>query len=82
VGSARTEDPVDVFRAAPLLAALRDRDELGGKCRVCEYRDGCGGSRARAHALTGDAFAADPACAWIPACWEARAEHGERQYGT
>ena len=27
---------------------------LKGKCGVCEFRDVCGGSRARAYALTGD----------------------------
>jgi radical SAM protein with 4Fe4S-binding SPASM domain len=82
IGNARREDVVDAFRGAPLLGALRDRDRLGGKCRVCEYREGCGGSRARAYALTGDAFSADPACAYIPAAWEARAGDGARQYGT
>lgn len=82
VGNARVDDPVETFRTDVLLEALRAREELGGKCVVCEYREGCGGSRARAHALTGDAFAADPACAYIPAAWEAGAHQGTRQYGT
>ena len=82
LGNARQDDLVEVFREAMLLRALRDREELGGKCMVCEFREVCGGSRARAWALTGDAFTADPACAYIPAAWERRAGKGARQYGT
>jgi radical SAM protein with 4Fe4S-binding SPASM domain len=50
--------------AQPLLRALRDRTgRLTGRCRVCPYLAACGGgSRARAEALTGDPWAADPAC--------------------
>jgi MoaA/NifB/PqqE/SkfB family radical SAM enzyme len=29
----------------------------------------CGGSRARAYALTGDALASDPLCAYVPKGW-------------
>lgn len=32
----------------------------------CELRDVCGGSRSRAFAATGDAFAEDPLCAYDP----------------
>jgi hypothetical protein len=39
---------------------------LGGKCGVCEYRQVCGGCRARAFALEGDILAADPSCAYEP----------------
>lgn len=48
----------------PLLAALRDRARrLTGRCRACRYLALCGGgSRARAEALTGDPWAADPGC--------------------
>jgi AdoMet-dependent heme synthase len=46
---------------------LRDSDNLHGKCGRCEYRDLCGGSRARAWAMTGDVFGADPLCAYQPA---------------
>lgn len=55
------------YRDAPLFRALRDPGQLGGKCGHCEYRDLCGGSRARAWALTGDPLAADPTCAYVPA---------------
>jgi radical SAM protein len=65
-GNVRTEDLVAVYRDAPLFRALRDPARLAGRCGVCEYRDRCGGSRARAFAATGDPLAEDPGCAWQP----------------
>lgn len=66
-GNIRQVDLVETYRKAPLFVALRDKNLLKGKCGVCEYRDVCGGSRARAFALTGDYLASDPSCAHIPA---------------
>jgi AdoMet-dependent heme synthase len=57
---------VDVYRRSRLFRALRDPRRLGGKCGVCPFRALCGGSRARAFAVTGDVLAADPACAYEP----------------
>ena len=65
-GNVRTDDLVAVYRDAPLFRALRDPDRLGGRCGVCEYRERCGGSRARAYAATGDPLAEDPGCIWQP----------------
>jgi radical SAM protein with 4Fe4S-binding SPASM domain len=45
---------------------LKDRSNLKGKCGVCEYREICGGCRTRAEIYTGDLFASDPACAYVP----------------
>lgn len=58
---------VDVYQNSPVFRALRDVDALGGKCGCCEYRRICGGSRARAYALTGDYLAEEPSCAYLPA---------------
>lgn len=58
---------IDVYQANPTFQALRDGDRLKGKCGVCEYRHICGGSRARAYAITGDPLAAEPDCVYIPA---------------
>ena len=66
-GNVRTEDPIDVYRRAPLFVALRDPDGFAGKCGRCEYRHVCGGSRARAFAATGDPLGTDPLCAYEPA---------------
>lgn len=66
-GNVRSEDPVSIYRDSPLFRQLRDPDALRGKCRRCEYREVCGGSRARAFAMTGDVLAADPSCPYQPA---------------
>jgi radical SAM protein with 4Fe4S-binding SPASM domain len=57
---------VKVYQRSALFGALRDADRLGGKCGACEFRNLCGGSRARAFALTGDPLAAEPDCAYVP----------------
>lgn len=56
-----------IYRNAPLFKDLRDSFKLKGKCKVCEFREVCGGSRARALAVTGDAFAQEPCCVYQPA---------------
>ena len=68
-GNVRTDDLVDVYRSHELFRSLRDRDRLKGKCGVCEFRSVCGGSRARAYAMTGDPLEADPLCAYVPHRW-------------
>ncbi|MEA2492003.1 MAG: AdoMet-dependent heme synthase [Acidobacteriota bacterium] len=65
-GNVKHERLADIYRESPLFVALRDPDNLHGKCGRCEYRDLCGGSRARAWAMTGDVFASDPLCAYQP----------------
>ena len=41
---------------------LRDMDQLRGACGHCTFRWACGGSRARAYAMTGDVMETDPFC--------------------
>jgi len=55
-----------VYRSSPLFVALRDSTNLKGRCRVCHYRESCGGSRSRAFAEFGDPLEEDPACAYAP----------------
>ncbi len=55
-----------IYREHPLMQRLRDPDALGGKCGQCEFRRVCGGSRARAFAVYGEALAEEPACAYEP----------------
>jgi radical SAM protein len=57
---------VAVYQRSPIFRALRDADRLEGKCRACEYRHICGGSRARAYAVTGNPFAQEPDCNFLP----------------
>lgn len=69
-GNVRERHPADIYQNHPLFISLRDSDALGGKCGVCEFRNVCGGSRARAYGVHGDPFAADPACPYIPPRWK------------
>jgi radical SAM protein with 4Fe4S-binding SPASM domain len=54
------------LQTSELTVKLRDRSNLKGKCGVCEFRENCGGCRTRAEIYTGDLFASDPACAYVP----------------
>ena len=68
-GNVRTEDVIDVYRTSAVFRILRDADSLGGKCGVCPFGRVCGGSRARAYAMTGEMTASDPLCAYEPREW-------------
>lgn len=57
---------VEIYQRSPLLQALRDPYRLEGKCHDCEFRKICGGSRARAYAVTGNPFAEEPDCGYEP----------------
>lgn len=61
--------PVDVYQNSPVFLALRDPTQLKGKCGACNFKTVCGGSRARAYAVTRDYLAAEPDCAYIPPGW-------------
>lgn len=65
-GNVREAPLAAIYRDSALFRRLRDRSQLKGKCGHCEFTDVCGGSRARAWALTGDELAEDPTCAYIP----------------
>ena len=62
LGNVRAKPLSEIYSGAPPLQALRNMDALGGKCGACEFRWACGGSRARAYAMTGDLMGADPLC--------------------
>jgi radical SAM protein with 4Fe4S-binding SPASM domain len=71
-GNVRTDDLVVIYRDHPLFRDLRDRERLRGRCGACEFRERCGGRRARAWAATGDPLGEDPGCTWQPAARSAR----------
>jgi radical SAM protein with 4Fe4S-binding SPASM domain len=54
------------LQKSELHLRLRDKNNLKGRCGVCEYREICGGCRTRAEYYTGDLFETDPACNYIP----------------
>lgn len=65
-GNVHFEGLEQVFTSSPIFRMLRDRSLLVGKCRGCEFKGVCGGSRARAFAMTGDPMEGDPLCLYQP----------------
>jgi AdoMet-dependent heme synthase len=65
-GNVRTRSVADVYRDTVLFRGLRDPERLKGRCGACEFREICGGSRARALALTSDPYESDPWCVYEP----------------
>jgi radical SAM protein len=65
-GNVRSDSLGRIYRESSLFQLLRDDSQLGGKCGACEYRHICGGSRARAYALTGDPLAEESSCSYVP----------------
>jgi AdoMet-dependent heme synthase len=65
-GNVRSAGLAELYRESPLFHELRDPTRLGGRCGRCEYADVCGGSRARAYAVTGDYLQEDSACLYDP----------------
>ena len=59
------EQPFDeIWRTSPVFEKLRTQ-AYSGSCGTCDYRDGCGGCRARAaYYHDGDILAQDDYCAW------------------
>jgi AdoMet-dependent heme synthase len=78
-GNVRRERLRDVYREHPTFVALRDADALKGKCGLCEFRHVCGGSRARALAMTSDWQEAEPLCAYEPPTWRDAVRRGEAE---
>lgn len=76
-GDVRERSLVQIYRDDPLFRKLREPDGFGGKCGGCEYRRLCGGSRARAWALTGDPLDSDPFCPYVPPSYEERVDREE-----
>lgn len=66
-GNVREQSFRAIYEAAPLMTALRDTRLLNGECGQCAWSLSCGGSRARAYAMTGDVFASDPGCIYAVA---------------
>lgn len=66
VGNVRTENLLEVYREDAIMRRMRAPETFGGKCGVCEFRRICGGSRSRAYAMSGDPFAEEPSCAFVP----------------
>jgi radical SAM protein len=66
LGNVKESPIAELYRGHPLLRDIRAA-RFSGRCGRCEYRDLCGGSRARAFAASGDPLGEDPACVYVPA---------------
>lgn len=77
-GNIRHRRLAEIYRSSPLFVSLRDTALLKGKCGICEYRDVCGGSRARAYAVSRDPLAEEPLCVYLPAALQNKPHHETR----
>lgn len=66
-GNVRERPLTTIYEESRLFKELRDADRLKGRCRRCQYRTICGGSRSRAYASSGDPLGEDPSCPYVPA---------------
>ncbi len=62
VGDLRSEQFIDIWRDSEVMQSLRERHDLKGHCGSCDYRNVCGGCRARAYAYFNDIKAPDIGC--------------------
>ena len=53
---------VKLWKENELFNKLRNRENLIGICKICKFKDVCGGCRARAYAYFGNPLADDPGC--------------------
>lgn len=56
----------EIWNNSPLFNEIRNLDGYKGKCGYCEYREVCGGCRARAYAAHGDYLSEEPFCIYEP----------------
>jgi radical SAM protein with 4Fe4S-binding SPASM domain len=70
MGNVRHRPLVDIFRQGRYYELLNDRTQRLHHCRVCAFRDYCGGCRARSDAYFGRLDAADPGCLFNQKHWE------------
>lgn len=65
-GNVRETPFPEIWNDSELFRVLRDESLLEGKCGPCEYKNICGGCRARAYAETGNYLTEEPYCAYTP----------------
>jgi heme b synthase len=56
----------EVWEKSKVFNSLRNFKNLEPKCGICEYKNVCGGCRARAYEATGDYLAEEPLCSYQP----------------
>jgi len=54
------------MQSSEFFNKVKDKNNLKGKCGVCEYKDICGGCRSAALYYTGDILGSDLRCSFVP----------------
>lgn len=65
-GNINNQRFTNIWQSSYLFTHIRNLAELKGKCGVCQYRNLCGGCRARAYETTGDYLESEPLCIYRP----------------
>ena len=73
-GNVRDTPLPEIYRDSELFTGLRDLSRLRGRCGSCEFASVCGGSRSRAFGVTGDPFAEEPWCGYVPGSFPYQAD--------
>jgi heme b synthase len=55
-----------LYQQSATFRDLANVEAYRGKCGECEFKQACGGCRARAYAANGDLLGAEPFCAYLP----------------
>jgi radical SAM protein with 4Fe4S-binding SPASM domain len=69
LGNIKTDGLLGIWHNSEVLNAMRDRTKFSGNCGRCDFRNMCGGCRARAYAYFGDVQACDPGCVKNMEAW-------------
>ncbi|MFQ5870573.1 MAG: radical SAM protein [Candidatus Geothermarchaeales archaeon] len=70
VGSLRETSFKEIWDHSPALVSLRTREDLGGYCGPCQFRDVCGGCRARSYGYFGTLKGPDIGCVYNNRLWK------------
>jgi len=62
IGNLKQDSLFKIWYTSPLLWEIRNKNNLKGRCKDCEYIPRCGCCRAMAYSMTGDYLAEDPQC--------------------
>jgi radical SAM protein len=66
LGNVKEQPLHEIYRESKALHEIQDPANYRGRCGGCEFKFVCGGSRARAYAMTGDPLGEDPLCSYQP----------------
>lgn len=62
IGNIKKDNFTEIWQNNKFLNKIRSREEFSGECGECEFRNICGGCRARAYAYYKDVQERDPGC--------------------